>query len=70
MIITSVAENTAAFYLGIKDGDTLVKIDENDTKHIDGATVTDYVENRAQAKSKVKLTIGSQGKTRTVEIQL
>ena len=70
LIITSVAENTAAFYLGIKDGDTLVKIDEYDTKHIDGARVTAYVENRAQAKSKVKLTIGSQGKTRTVEIQL
>ena len=51
-------------------GDTLVMIDTYDTKNFDIARVDSYLQNRAEAKAKVKITVSQKGEKKTIEIQL
>ncbi len=70
LLIKDVAKGTAAFYAGIRPGDSLVMIDTYDTKNFDISRVDSYLENRAAAKAKVKLTVSQKGEQKNIEIQL
>ncbi len=70
LLIKDVLKGTAVFYSGVLPGDTLVMIDTYDTKNFDIARVNSYLENRADIKSKVRITVSRKGEQKTIEIQL
>ncbi len=70
LLIKDVVKGTAVFYAGVLPGDTLVMIDTYDTKNFDIARVDSYLQNRAEAKAKVKITVSQKGEKKTIEIQL
>ena len=70
LLIKDVAKGTAAFYAGILPGDALVMIDTYDTKNFDIARVDSYLESRAAAKAKVRVTVSQKGEQKSIDIQL
>lgn len=70
LLIKDVVKGTAAFYAGILPGDSLVMIDTYDTKNFDIARVDSYLESRAAAKAKVRVTVSQKGEQKSIDIQL
>ncbi|MDD4159849.1 MAG: PDZ domain-containing protein [Synergistaceae bacterium] len=69
-IIKDVVKGTAAFYAGVRPGDSLVMVDTYDTKDFDLARIDSYLEKRAELKAPVRITVSQEGKQRSLEIQL
>lgn len=70
LLIKDVVQGTAAFYAGVLPGDSLVMIDTYDTKNFDTARINSYIQNRYEAKAKVKITISQKGNEKRIDIQL
>ncbi len=70
MLIQEVANGTAAYYAGIRNGDSLVKIDAYDTKNFDVSRIKAYIEDRHRAQAMLKIMFSHNGKIKTANIQM